>query len=381
MRIMLITPLFLPYPGGASIYFDLLSKSLAKKKDVEKVWILTKYLKGERLFRKTKKVTVLRYLPKMRLQNKLLNQVQSMLIPTMMVILSKFLRVDMVHYHSLTSYKFIHYLSRLFGVPIICDMRDLAARNEEALLAYYRHVSRVICCSEKICEFVHSDPILTKKTTHIPIPFEAPEKQIKKRVIAIQEKYGIDPAIPYLCFAGAIIEYKGIFELIEAFRLLRSKGYKWFLVIIGPMELERNSVIHRKFQSEISSPGIFYLGPLKRQHALGLIQGCEVFVLPSRSEGMPRVCLEAISLEVKAVLPGCVPEFQKHCPNFVLDEIDTVNIAEKIEQVSKADKIPIYPLSNHDHTKIIDQTYALYMGLVLERKKRSQIGKQSCKIS
>ena len=37
MKVMLVAPLFMPEPGGAAVYFDLLSKSLAQKQDVTKI--------------------------------------------------------------------------------------------------------------------------------------------------------------------------------------------------------------------------------------------------------------------------------------------------------------------------------------------------------
>lgn len=374
MRIMLVTPLFKPRPGGASVYFELLSKDLARKKSVEKMWVLSRYLKNENIFEKHQKVWVLRCLPNVKYQKKYINFIQSISIPIIILIFSKFLRVDLVHYHSLSSYKAIYYLSFIFGIPLICDMRDLAAKNEGASLYYYRHASRIICCSENICHFVRSNAFLTNKTTYIPLPFKIPEKQTKNKLVALKRKYGLDAARPYICFAGAIIEYKGIFELIDAFKLLLSEGHEWHLIIIGPMELKKNSTNFKKFESEINLPGIFYLGPLKSTDTLGLIQDCDIFILPSKTEGLPRACLEAISLGVKAILPGCVPEFKKHCPDFVLDKIDPHKIAEKIIEVSKIDKRPTYPLSIHDCSKIVDQTYSLYMEILLPNRKRGQIG-------
>ena len=253
-------------------------------------------------------------------------------------------------------------------------MRDLAAKNEKASLFFYSHTSRIICCSENICRFVESHSLLKNNIAYIPIPFEPPAMQTKPEIDSIKRKFGISNDMKYICFAGAIIEYKGIFELIEAFKILSERGYKWYLIIVGPMEFKKGSNEYKKFEAEIKHPEIKYIGPLKRKEALGFIEDCDVFILPSKSESISRVCLEAISLGVKAILPGCVPEFKKHCPDFVLDKIDPHKIAEKIIEVSKLDKRPTYPLSIHDCSKIVDQTYLLYMEILLPNKKRAQIG-------
>jgi glycosyltransferase involved in cell wall biosynthesis len=202
-----------------------------------------------------------------------------------------------------------------------------------------------------------------------------PEKQSKKKLYVLRRKYGLDAVAKYICFAGAILKYKGIFDLIEAFKRIISEGYDWQLVIIGPMELGKDSKDFRQFKSEIHSSRITYLGPLERSDTLGLIQDSDVFILPSKTEGLPRVCLEAIALGVKTILPGCVPEFKKHCPDFVLDEINPAKIAEKIIQVSKSEKRPSYPFSIHDCSQSIDQTISLYSKSILQNGKRPHVGK------
>jgi glycosyltransferase involved in cell wall biosynthesis len=248
-------------------------------------------------------------------------------------------------------------------------MRDLAAKNEHASLDYYHHASKIICCSENICEFVHSDVFLNERTIYIPIPFKSPDRYTREELDFIKKKYGLDAVARYICFAGAILKYKGVFDLMEALKILLSEGRDWRLVLIGPMELGKDSEEFKRFQSEINSSQIIYLGPLGREDTLGLIQDSDIFILPSTTEGLPRVCLEAIALGVKAILPGCVPEFKKHCPDFVLDEINPVKIAKKIMQVSKSDKRPTYPFSIHDCSQIIDQTYSLYGELIRNGKR------------
>ncbi|MBN1104914.1 MAG: glycosyltransferase family 4 protein [Deltaproteobacteria bacterium] len=361
MKILLVTPLFFPYPGGASVYFDLLSRSLAEKGEVKRIYVLTRYITAEKLAENEAKVCILRCLPNFRSRSIFLRYAERILTPLVMLILSRLLGIQLVHYHSITSYKAIHYLSCLFGVPLICDIRDLAVRNERASLLYYRLATRIICSSENICDFICSDENLKTKCVSVPIPFEFPLKQSENELTEFNTACGLEPSKPYICFAGAIIEYKGIFDLLGAFKILLSKGYGWQLVFAGPMELSTGSPEYRTFLSEIKTPGVFYLGPLNHKRTLCLIQGCSVFALPSRTEGLPRTCLEAISLGVKVILPGCVPEFRRHCPGFVLDCINPQRLADKIIEVSKSDRRPEYPFSCHDPDAVADRTYRLYV--------------------
>jgi glycosyltransferase involved in cell wall biosynthesis len=364
MKILLVTPIFDPCPGGASIYFGLISELLSQKDKIKNIYILSKYIGFEKVYKRNGKITILRYLPDMGKGLRFFSIIKRLVIPFLIFSSAKLLKINLIHYHSLTSYKAIHYLSFLSGTPLICDIRDLAVKNERASLSYYHHAQKIICCSENILQFVHSDALLATKAVYIPIPFEKPEKQRNEVIDRIRKKYRINPDISYLCFVGAIIEYKGIFELIDAFKILREKGYEWQLVVIGPMELKEGSENYRRFQAEIDIPGIIYLGPLEHNETLALIQMCDIFILPSKTEAIGRVGLEAISLGVKVILPSCVPEFKKHCPEYILENIDPPSIANKILEVSEFSKTPTYPLTVHDPSKITDQTFSLYKELL-----------------
>ncbi len=94
-----------------------------------------------------------------------------------------------------------------------------------------------------------------------------------------------------------------------------------------------------------------------------MVQGSEVLVLPSRSESLSRVCLEAISLGVKVVCPPKVPEFQEHCPEFALKDVKPETIAEKMEDVLSIKDVPKYPLERHDAKRVAHGLYELYRSM------------------
>ena len=62
----------------------------------------------------------------------------------------------------------------------------------------------------------------------------------------------------------------------------------------------------------------YYHGPVTHQKALLLIQQCELIVLPSFSESLPRVILEGIYLK-KVLTSKCVPEFNRILNQFSLE--------------------------------------------------------------
>jgi glycosyltransferase involved in cell wall biosynthesis len=105
-------------------------------------------------------------------------------------------------------------------------------------------------------------------------------------------------------FAGWVIPTKGIEELLIAWSSLSSVD--WSLVIVGPIESSYMKHLSEKYGSE----GINFLGEKTHAETLSMIAACDVFVLPSYSEGFPNAVLEAMALgkPIVASSVGAIPE-------------------------------------------------------------------------
>jgi glycosyltransferase involved in cell wall biosynthesis len=363
MRILFVTPLFFPMLSGAAVYFDILSREILKLEPSSDITILTRFLRDAPVIERRGQVKVLRLLPNrvVKYFPRFQNRVSGFLTPLVVLAISKFLRIELVHYHTLASYRGIHLLARFFCTPLIGDMRDLAAKHEGASLKYYTQCKRLICASENIFEFLLSGGFSPEKLVRIPIPFEKPKPFSSSIVKEVKVKHGIPLDSPYILFVGAIIPYKGVLELFQAMELIWERFPELHLVLAGPLTDEGNRQFPEGFISFIKKyRRVKYLGPVAHSESLVLIQGAEIFVLPSRTEGLPRSCLEALSLGKKVVLPPGIPEFDKYCPEYVLEYIAPDTIARKIEMVLSSEKYGVYPLQNHDSSKIALRTIELY---------------------
>jgi glycosyltransferase involved in cell wall biosynthesis len=93
-----------------------------------------------------------------------------------------------------------------------------------------------------------------------------------------------------LLFLGWILPSKGVEDLLAAWGKLTCEN--WNLVLAGPGDLSyRNELINRFMPHNVS-----FTGELPHEIALQLIADCDLFVLPSHTEGFPFVVLEAMSL-------------------------------------------------------------------------------------
>ncbi len=108
-----------------------------------------------------------------------------------------------------------------------------------------------------------------------------------------------------LFIAGQEAQRKGIEEVIQAAGELRSSGcaVSFHLVAVAP------GLQQRIAQSAVA--GLFRLeGPADRDHLLGLMERCDIFLLPSHGEGFPNSLIEAMAAGMACIATptGAVPE-------------------------------------------------------------------------
>jgi glycosyltransferase involved in cell wall biosynthesis len=99
-------------------------------------------------------------------------------------------------------------------------------------------------------------------------------------------------------YLGWVIPTKGIAELIESWLILAMPN--WKLDIIGP----------GKWRSQPEGSMVRFLGELPHDEAMRQMAKCDIFVLPSHTEGFPNVILEAMAYgkAIVATKVGAIPE-------------------------------------------------------------------------
>jgi glycosyltransferase involved in cell wall biosynthesis len=119
----------------------------------------------------------------------------------------------------------------------------------------------------------------------------------------------VDPAAPLkIAYVGRLAREKGLFETIEALRLLRFRGVATRLVIAGggPEEPRlRQRVKELALRKEVAFPG-----PVEGEHKLRLLSQADVLLLPSYSEGLPYALLEAMAAGAVPIVTrvGAIPD-------------------------------------------------------------------------
>jgi glycosyltransferase involved in cell wall biosynthesis len=111
---------------------------------------------------------------------------------------------------------------------------------------------------------------------------------------------GIPEGAPVIIFVGRVTRQKGIVELVEAFTILSRACADLHLVLVGPLEPERDPLPPATLDTLAQTPRI---------HAVGFsavpekyLAAADIFCLPSYREGFGSVAVEAAALRLPSVV-------------------------------------------------------------------------------
>ncbi len=152
--------------------------------------------------------------------------------------------------------------------------------------------------------------------------------------IILKEK---DPNTFIFLFIGRLIKDKGIFEYINAARIIRRKFPNATFNVIGPFwtqNLKKNTITHTQLQNWIDEGVIDYLG--EKKDVRKFIAEADCIVLPSYREGTSNTLLEAASMEKPAIASnttGCKEIVSDAETGFLCSVRDELDLSDKMERM------------------------------------------------
>ena len=153
---------------------------------------------------------------------------------------------------------------------------------------------------------------------------------IARGILAIKEKGCL--VVGYI---GRLTPGKGLDVLLNA--IAQHGEQHWHLALVGEGEQEQEL---REMVNELGiSEQVSFFG--FRQDRLAFLKGFDLFVLPSRSEGIPRCLMESMTAEVPVVasdIPGC-RNLIEHDKTGLLFEMDNAAaLASSIRRLDSDDR-------------------------------------------
>jgi len=157
---------------------------------------------------------------------------------------------------------------------------------------------------------------------------------------AVQRKPG------HVLFLGWYMKRKGVYELVDALGMLLENGHDVSSDFFGTKEIEelRAYVSKRGLSEKIRING--WIGEEGKRDAL---YGCEMLALPSHTEGVPNVILEAMATKTPIVstLVGGLKDILRDGENAVIAEAENAqDLSRKILAVLQDRELAIHIADN-----------------------------------
>ncbi len=149
----------------------------------------------------------------------------------------------------------------------------------------------------------------------------------------VKNLLGLEDRDKILFFAGGLIPVKNVNVLIEAFSHVVKTNYNLSLFIAGSGSEEGN--LKRLVLENNIRENVKFLGPLVSEDLINYYNAADLFCLPSKSEGLPNVIVEALfcGTPVVASSVGGIPTIIKPGENGFLVEPNSVyELADKINE-------------------------------------------------
>lgn len=181
---------------------------------------------------------------------------------------------------------------------------------------------------------------------------------VDKNLLTHFDKFMVENKFPgrdhatHILFLARIEKAKGIFEALEAYRLVKRGGSSVKMTIAGD-GLDMDKV--QAFVRDNHLADVTFLGQLEGQNVSNAYKEADLYLLPSYSEGMPTTILEAMAFGLPVIaspVGGIKDFFEDGKMGFLVDGIDPKTIAKHIETLMQSpEKMKEIALYNFDYAR------------------------------
>jgi glycosyltransferase involved in cell wall biosynthesis len=231
---------------------------------------------------------------------------------------------DLLCVHGYKSTVMGAWIHKTLGIPTLAFSRGYTAENLKVALYQYcdrialRLLNGVVCVSDGQRQKLETMGVRPKRSWVVHNAVRAPETLPDFHGIRLEVCRRLAlPADALLCVsAGRLSPEKGYADLLRAIAEIGDRAPGWYYVLCGdgPCRARLQKQIHDlRLQQRVRLVGF-------RTDIQDIFQAMDLFVLPSHSEGLPNVVLEAFALSkpVIATSVGGVPEVIENGMNGVL---------------------------------------------------------------
>ncbi|MFZ5997673.1 MAG: glycosyltransferase [Nitrospirota bacterium] len=246
----------------------------------------------------------------------------------------KKMRIDILCTHGYKSNVIGHIAARTAGIPHIAVSRGWTGESRKIRLYEYldkrflKFADHVVAVSEGQRKKVVAAGAAPERVSVIynGVTVGAVEED---REMSLRSVLGLDGAATLVVSAGRLSAEKNFSGLIDAARLVTAKECTARFVVFG------EGVLRKELEQKVRRAGLehFFFLPGFRRDFRSLLDDADIFVLPSFTEGLPNVVLEACAKRkpVVATAVGGTPEVIQHgSTGFMVAPHETEKMADYI---------------------------------------------------
>jgi glycosyltransferase involved in cell wall biosynthesis len=158
-----------------------------------------------------------------------------------------------------------------------------------------------------------------------------------------RRRLGLDPSTKRLLFIGNLVDVKGVDVLLIACCQLRRAKYAFELDIVGQGPLRQSLEAQAR---RLGVDHVHFRGALPQNELPDWYRAADVFVLPSRSEGVPNVILEAMACHtpVVATRVGGIPEIAAPEVCTLVPPDDATALANALAHALSTRELDVWPV-------------------------------------
>lgn len=164
------------------------------------------------------------------------------------------------------------------------------------------------------------------------------------------------PEKPTILNISRLIKDKGIYEYLEACKILKHRNGNIRCLLVGPFDTNPTALSEKDLQSYIDEGIVEYFG--EQKDVLPYLEKCSLFVLPSYHEGTPKTVLEAMACGRTVITtdaPGCRETVEDGVNGYLVKVKDIEGLVEKI--LSIVDNRELLSAMGREGRKIAEEKY------------------------
>ncbi len=183
-------------------------------------------------------------------------------------------------------------VGRSIGVPAIFARQGIQNLSDKRryIKPFTKYIDGIITNTHSIRRIYEAFRWMPRNFVHVVHNGVHMPQEVK--ALNLREKYSFPKSAVVIVSAGRLEDQKGFDLLVEVGVMAKKLGHDWRIVVAGKGKL------HGHLQQMAAQAGLndrFILAGFQEDMP-GFVSGSDVFVLPSRYEGMPNAALEAMAL-------------------------------------------------------------------------------------